>query len=86
MFREQKRIAATIGVEMGARRSSLIYLERLRLIHAVITAALIAGVVGWGILLWQQRAGDGRRPGADHRAVASASCTARAISRWRWSI
>ena len=54
MFREQRRIGATIGVEMGARRASLIYLERLRLIHAVITTTLIAGVVGWGILLWQQ--------------------------------
>jgi ATP-binding cassette subfamily B protein len=54
MFREQRRIGTTIGIEMGARRSSLIYLERLRLIHAVITATLIAGVVGWGILLWQQ--------------------------------
>jgi len=53
MFREQSRIGATIGIEMGARRTSLIYLERLRLIHAVITATLIAGVVGWGILLWQ---------------------------------
>jgi ATP-binding cassette subfamily B protein len=53
-FREQKRIGATIGVEMGARCASLIYLERLRLIHAVITAALIAGVVAWGIMLWQQ--------------------------------
>src|SRR3984885_6676973 len=53
-FREQKRIGATIGVEMGARRTSLLYLERLRLIHAVITATLIAGVVAWGILLWQQ--------------------------------
>jgi ATP-binding cassette, subfamily B, bacterial len=53
-FREQKRIGATIGIEMGARRDSLIYLERLRLIHAVITAGLIAGVVAWGILLWQQ--------------------------------
>jgi ATP-binding cassette, subfamily B, bacterial len=53
-FREQKRIGATIGTEMGARRASLLYLERLRLIHAVITAALIAGVVAWGILLWQQ--------------------------------
>ena len=69
MFREQRRIAATIGVEMGARRASLIYLERLRLIHAVITTTLIAGVVGWGILLWQHGPGDGRRPGADHRAV-----------------
>jgi ATP-binding cassette, subfamily B, bacterial len=54
MYREQKRIAGTIGFELAARRSSLIYLERLRLIHAVITAALIAGVVGWGLLLWQQ--------------------------------
>jgi ATP-binding cassette, subfamily B, bacterial len=53
-FREQKRIGATIDVEMGARRTSLYYLETLRLIHAVITASLIAGVVGWGILLWQQ--------------------------------
>src|SRR5215472_6607361 len=53
MFREQRRIAGTIGAEMGARRTSLVYLERLRLIHAVITATLIAGVVGWGILLWQ---------------------------------
>ena len=54
MFRERQRIASTIDVEMGARRTSLIYLERLRLIHAVITAALIAGVVGWGLLLWQE--------------------------------
>jgi len=52
-FREQKRIGGTIEVEMGARRASLIYLETIRLIHAVITAALIAGVVAWAILLWQ---------------------------------
>jgi ATP-binding cassette, subfamily B, bacterial len=54
MFRERQRIAGTIGVEMTARRTSLIYLERLRLIHAVITAALIASVLGWGLLLWQE--------------------------------
>jgi len=54
MFREQKRIATTIGVELDARRSSLLYLERLRLIHAVITASLIAGIVAWGLLLWQE--------------------------------
>ncbi len=53
MFREQKRIAGTIGFELAARRTSLIYLERLRLIHAVITASLIAGIVAWGLLLWQ---------------------------------
>jgi ATP-binding cassette subfamily B protein len=53
IFREQRRIATTMDVEMGARRASLIYLERLRLIHAVITATLISGVVAWGLLLWQ---------------------------------
>src|SRR4029077_569624 len=53
-FREQKRIGATISVGVGARAAGLIYLESLRLIHAVITATLIAGVVAWGILLWQQ--------------------------------
>ena len=53
MYREQRRVAETIGVEMGARSSSLIYLERLRLIHAVITTALIAGVVAWALLLWR---------------------------------
>ena len=44
-FREQRRIAHTIDIEMGARRHSLIYLETLRLIHAVLTATLIAGVL-----------------------------------------
>jgi ATP-binding cassette subfamily B protein len=53
MFREQRRVASTIDVEMTARSTSLIYLERLRLIHAVITTVLIAGIVGWGIELWQ---------------------------------
>jgi ATP-binding cassette, subfamily B, bacterial len=53
IFREQRRVAVTMDVEMGARRASLIYLERLRLIHAVITAALISGVVAWGLSLWQ---------------------------------
>jgi ATP-binding cassette subfamily B protein len=52
-LREQRRLGATIGSEMDARRTSLIYLEKLRLIHAGITALLTAGVVGWGILLWQ---------------------------------
>ena len=52
-FREQRRIAGTIGVEMGARRASLLYLEKLRLIHAVITVVLIAFMVAWGIRLWQ---------------------------------
>ncbi|MFL5289052.1 MAG: ABC transporter ATP-binding protein, partial [Rhodopila sp.] len=38
---------------MAARRRSLYYLEHLRLVHAVLTALLTAGVVAWGIVLWQ---------------------------------
>ncbi len=53
-LREQKRVGSTIGSEMASRRRSLMYLEKLRLLHAVMTALLTAGVVGWGILLWQQ--------------------------------
>ena len=50
--REQARLAGTIGVEMASRRRSLYYMEHLRLIHAVLTALLTAGVVGAGVMLW----------------------------------
>ena len=53
-FREQARIGATVEREMTTRRRSLYYLEHLRLLHAVLTALLTAGVVAWGILLWQR--------------------------------
>ena len=51
--REQSRIGETIGDEMGARRKSLFYLERLRLTHAVLTALATGGVIVWGVTLWQ---------------------------------
>ncbi len=69
MFREQKRIAGTIGFEMAARRTSLIYLERLRLIHAVITAIADRRHRRLGSAAVAARPGDGRRSGADHLAV-----------------
>ena len=37
---------------MASRRRSLYYLEHLRLIHAVLTALLTAGVVAAAIRLW----------------------------------
>jgi len=52
-FREQKRIGGRMETEMASRRHSLYYLEHIRLIHAVLTALLTAGVIAWGILLWQ---------------------------------
>jgi ATP-binding cassette subfamily B protein len=52
-LREHRRLTADIGVEMDARRRSLIYLERLRLIHSALTAVLTGLLLGWGVLLWQ---------------------------------
>ncbi|MEA2775070.1 MAG: ATP-binding cassette, subfamily bacterial [Acetobacteraceae bacterium] len=52
-FREQRRIAGRMDTEMASRRRSLYYLEHIRLVHAVLTAFLTAGVIAWGIILWQ---------------------------------
>ena len=49
----RSRFGATIAQRDGSRSASLLYLERLRLVHAVLTAVLTAGIIGWGILLWQ---------------------------------
>jgi ATP-binding cassette subfamily B protein len=60
-FREQRRVGERMESEMAARRRSLYYLEHIRLVHAVLTAFLTAGVVAWGIVLWQHgqaRVGD----------------------------
>ena len=52
--REHRRFDHTVGREMYARRRSLQYLERLRLLHAAITIALTVAILAWAILLWQQ--------------------------------
>ncbi|MCG5074634.1 ABC transporter ATP-binding protein [Paraburkholderia tagetis] len=53
-LREQNRFGSTVKAELDARRSSLLYLEKLRLLHAVITAMLSAGLLGWALWLWDQ--------------------------------
>jgi ATP-binding cassette subfamily B protein len=53
MRREHHRFDATVGREMTARQRSLLYLERLRLIHAVVTVVLTVGLLAWAIHLWQ---------------------------------
>jgi ATP-binding cassette subfamily B protein len=54
--RECRRFDATVAREMEARRSSLFYLERLRILHAAVTIALAVGLLGWAISLWEQGA------------------------------
>jgi ATP-binding cassette subfamily B protein len=53
LSREHERFDATVAQELNARRRSLIYLEKLRLTHAVVTVLLIVALVAWAIRLWQ---------------------------------
>ena len=51
--REHRRFDATIDREMAARRRSLLYLEKLRIFHALVTIALTLGLLAWAIVLWE---------------------------------
>jgi ATP-binding cassette, subfamily B, bacterial len=70
-LREQKRFGATVKAELDARQDSLLYLERLRLLHAVITAMLSAGLLGWALWLWD----NGRATSGDIVLVSSLGFT-----------
>ncbi len=54
--REHVRFDEIVDREMTARRRSLLYLERLRILHAVITVLLTIGLAAWAIVLWQRGA------------------------------
>jgi ATP-binding cassette, subfamily B, bacterial len=54
--REHHRFDATVDREMAARRNSLLYLERLRILHASITIVLTVGLLAWSIVLWEHGA------------------------------
>jgi ATP-binding cassette, subfamily B, bacterial len=54
LSREHRRFDATIDREMTARRRSLLYLEKLRIMHAAITIVLTLGLLAWAIVLWQR--------------------------------
>ena len=53
-FREHRRFDATVERETEARRRSLLYLEKLRIFHALVTIVLALGLLAWAIVLWQQ--------------------------------
>jgi ATP-binding cassette subfamily B protein len=54
--REHHRFDATVDREMTARRRSLLYLERLRIIHALVTVVLTIALLAWAIALWENGA------------------------------
>lgn len=51
---ERQRFNSLAGREMGERLRSLRYMEKLRMVHAVLTAVLTAGLLIWAVLLWQR--------------------------------
>ncbi|MDR4306200.1 ABC transporter ATP-binding protein [Chelatococcus sambhunathii] len=53
--REHLRFDATVDEESKARRRSLLYLERLRLLHALIVVVTALGLLAWSIMLWQNK-------------------------------
>ncbi|HML29037.1 MAG TPA: ABC transporter ATP-binding protein [Hyphomicrobium sp.] len=53
MRSEHRRLGGVIGREIRARKESLYFLERLRIFHALTTAALTSCVLAWSIALWQ---------------------------------
>ena len=52
--REHRRFDGVVDLELTARRRSLRYLEKLRLIHASFTILLTIGLLAWAIVLWQR--------------------------------
>jgi len=53
---EHDRFDATVERELDARGRSLRYLEKLRLLHAVVTIVLTIALLAWVITLWQHGA------------------------------
>ena len=51
--REYTRFDGTIGMEMRSRRSSLLYLEKLRIVHAILTVLAVLGLLYWAITMWE---------------------------------
>jgi ATP-binding cassette subfamily B protein len=56
LTREHRRFDATVEKELTARRQSLRYLEKLRIMHALVTVALTIALLGWAIALWNRGA------------------------------
>jgi ATP-binding cassette subfamily B protein len=51
---EHRRFDRAVDRELMARSRSLLYLERLRTIHALVTVALTIGLLAWAVVLWQR--------------------------------
>ena len=50
---EYRRFGKTVGREMTARQRSVLYLERVRVIHAIVTVFIAIGLLVWVVKLWK---------------------------------
>jgi ATP-binding cassette subfamily B protein len=53
---EHDRFDTTVNQELSARGKSLRYLEKVRILHAVVTVVLTICMLAWAISLWQKGA------------------------------
>ena len=70
-LRERRHFAAGVEREMTTRRNSLRYLEKLRILHALATALLTAGLLAWTL----HRFGEGLASPGDVVLVATLGFT-----------
>ena len=54
--RESARVREALDREAGARRRSLLYMDRLRMLHSLLVVAMMIGLLAWAITLWQRGA------------------------------
>ncbi len=58
---EHRLLRGVVNKELIARKRGLFYLEKLRILHAVLTSVFTLGLLAWVIMLW----GDGRASPGD---------------------
>jgi ATP-binding cassette subfamily B protein len=52
--REVRRLEGALEGEAGAQRCALVYVERLRLVHAAAVWVLSGGTLAWAVILWRR--------------------------------
>ena len=52
--RETRRVREALDREAIARRRSLLYMDRLRMLHSAMVVIMMVGLLAWAIVLWQR--------------------------------
>jgi ATP-binding cassette subfamily B protein len=52
--REMRRVGGALDREAQARRRSLLYMDRLRVLHSTMVVIMMAALLGWAVVLWQR--------------------------------